>query len=490
MAWRIGVLLLIAGAGGRTWAQTPAENRPDQPDAPAQSVRIRPNIVIFLIDTLRADHVGAYGYDRRPTTPNIDALARQSVVFEQAYAPAPWTLPSVVSLVTATFPREHGTLCDRQKLSESLMPLAQRLQRFHYKTLGLIANSFAGHDYDLDRGFEVLQESPRNDGRKVKRLLDAYPGEPFYLYIHNIEPHTPYHFAPAHTDGFPDIPDSTRRKIARRYQKYKAAGRIDFTKHLPIGSTDNTDEQALHLTVLTRLRDDYVELYDASVHLADHMAGSVIDELRERGVWNDTLFILLSDHGEEFGEHGGWFHDQSVYEEQLRVPLIIHFPHEQYAGQHIHSVVSLVDIMPTIFGYLAKPNAAQRTHGRDLMPLIRGEEPDASDEFYVPAMRMNIKKYYRPWKESRGDINVVVRKGPWKGIWNVEPDTLELYDLSSDPHEQHDVAKANPALALAMQAFARVWYENCGKNAAAPPERAEPPGEETLRNLRLLGYVD
>jgi arylsulfatase A-like enzyme len=491
LAWRIGVVLLIAGVGCRAWAQTPPESRPDQPDdESAQRIRIRPNIVIFLIDTLRADHVGVYGYDRRPTTPNIDALARESVVFDQAYAPAPWTLPSVVSLVTSTFPREHGTLHDHQKLSKSLMPLAQRLQRFHYNTLGLIANSFAGRDYGLDRGFEVLQESPRNNGQKVERLLNTYPGEPFYLYIHNIEPHTPYHFAPAHTDGFPDIPDSTRSKIARRHQKYQAESRVDFTNNRPVGTTDNTDEQARHLAVLTRLRDDYDELYDASVHLADSMAGSVIDALKERGVWENTLFILLSDHGEEFGEHGGWFHDQSVYEEQLRVPLFIHFPHEQYAGQRIRSVVSLVDIMPTIFGYMAKPNAAQHTHGRDLMPLIRGDEPDASDEFYVPAMRMNVKKYYRPWKESRGDINVVVRKGTWKGIWNVEPDTLELYDLSSDPHEQRDVAKSNPALALAMQAFARVWYENCGKNAAAPPERADAPDEETLRNLRLLGYVD
>lgn len=487
----VGILLVIAGAASPLRAQSPtsAGSEPPPPRT-AQPKRVRPNIVIFLIDALRADHLGVYGYDRRPTSPRIDALAREAVVFEQAYAPTPWTLPTVVSLMTSTFPVEHGTLHNRQRMSKSLMPLAERLRRFRYATFGLIANTFAGQDHGLERGYDVLQESPRNNGRKVGRILDTYPAEPFFLYVHNIEPHTPYHFAPTHAEGFRDVSGKTRRAIAKHYTMYRSLGRTDFHNRRPIGTTDNTRKQDRHLAALTRMREDYTELYDASVRLADTRLGSVVDLLQERGLWENTLFILVSDHGEEFGEHGGWLHDQAVYEEQLRVPLIIHFPRGQYAGRRVSAVVSLVDILPTIFGYLQKPNAAGRARGRNLMPLIRGNEAVAADEFVVPAMRINARKYYRPWKESRGDINVVIRKGDWKGIWNVEPNTLELYDLSSDPGEQHDVSVTNPELALTMQAFARLWYEDCGQHAATPPENADEPDAETLRNLRLLGYVD
>jgi arylsulfatase A-like enzyme len=487
----VGIVLVVTGVVWPLWAQSPPGAGPEPtPPRTAQPERIRPNIVIFLIDALRANHLGVYGYDRRPTSPRIDALAREAVVFEQAYAPTPWTLPTVVSLMTSTFPAEHGTLHNRQRLSKSLMPLAERLRRFRYATFGLIANAFAGQDHGLERGYDVLQESPRNNGKKVGRLLDAYPAEHFFLYVHNIEPHTPYHFAPPHTEGFREVSKKTRRAIARHYETYRSLGRVDFHNRRPLGMTDNTREQDRHLAALTRMREDYIELYDASTRVADTRLGSVVDLLQQRGLWDNTLFILLSDHGDEFGEHGGWLHDQAVYEEQLRVPLIIHFPRGQYAGRRVSAVVSLVDILPTIFAYLQRPNAAGGARGRNLMPLIQGDTTVVADDFVVPAMRINARKYYRPWKESRGDINVVIRKGGWKGIWNVEPNTLELYNLSGDPGEQHDVSVANSELALAMQAFARLWYEDCGQHAAAPPGKADEPDEETLRNLRLLGYVD
>lgn len=487
-----GVVLLIVVAA--VWAGFQEPGEPRRADGaritPSKTdVADRPNVVIFLIDTLRADRLGVYGYDRRPTSPRIDTLARESVVFEQACAPSPWTLPTVVSLVTSTFPCEHGTLDNRQQLSRSLEPLAERFQRLGYTTLGSYANPFAGPDYGLDRGYDVLRSARKTDGKQVGRLLDEQPDRPFFLYIHNLEPHSPLVFAPAHTDGFRDVPRLTRNKIRTHYTLYRRATRVDFAEDRPLGTTDNTSRQDRYMAALTSMLDDYNELYDASVRLADERVSLVIDELKRRGLWDNTLFIVLSDHGEEMNEHGGWLHDQSVYEELVHVPLVVRFPSGQYAGRKLHTVVSLVDVLPTIFDFLETPEAARGARGRSLMPLIRGDE-SAADEFIVPAMRWNTKKYYRPWKESRGDINVVVRRGKWKGIWNVEPKTLELYNLTGDPGERHDISAATPKLAADMLLFAQAWFEECGTNAVEPPAKNADPDEETLQKLRSLGYID
>ena len=471
-----------------------AQTLPDS-DSDAQATgeqpeqRSKPNIVIFVIDSLRADHVGAYGYTRRPTTPNIDALAKESVLFEQAYTPAPWTLPAIVSLMTSVYPCEHGVLHDGVRLAEGARPLAQRLLRPGYHSFALVANPYAGREFGLDRGFDVFQEVDRSGGRRVAKLLDAYPSEEFFLYLHNIEPHTPHLLAPRKTDGFDAVSKETREELGQRYEALGKFTRQDYEAQRPVGTTDNSKRIARHMEVLTNMRDSYVELYDAAVHEADRVLGTVINALKERGVWDETLFIVLSDHGEEFGEHGGWLHDQSVYEEVIHVPLVIRFPHGEFGGRRLHSVVSLVDVVPTICGYLQRPKAAEGTHGRDLMPVLLEREPDETAEFVVPAMRINVKKYYKLWKETRGDINVVVRKGNWKGIWNVEPDTLELYDLAADPGEQNDASKQHADLALAMQLFARLWQEQCQKNAITPEEIPQIR-ERARRSLRLLGYAE
>ncbi len=491
------MVLLALAAISRAPAQSPSGTEPATDIATAQPQATVPqarpdqvNVVIFLIDSLRADRLGAYGYERRPTSPQIDALAHEAVVFEQAYAPASWTLPAVASLMTSTFPCEHRALNDHRWLTDSLIPLAERLKPINYTTLGLFANAYAGPKYRIGRGYDELKPSPDNDGEEVRALLEQYRTTPFFLYIHNTEPQLPYRFAPAHTDGFRDIPKESRLEIQKHCRAYRQLTLADFKARRERGTTDNTDKQNEHLTALTRLRDDYSELYDAAVRLADTRVGSVIDVLKERGLWDNTLFIVLSDHGEEFNEHGGWLHGQSVYEEVVRVPLIIRFPQGRHAGQRLQPVVSLVDVLPTVFDCLQATDAARGARGRSLMPLIRGEQSGEVDDFVVPAVRVNRTTYYRPWKESRGDVNVVVRHGRWKAIWNREPNTLELYNLSSDPGEQHDVSAANPELALAMQAFARLWHEACRENAVEVPQTPAAREEETPRRSRTPGRPD
>lgn len=480
-------LLTLPSAWDAVEGQQQLRRPRDRGDTP----RTHPNVVIFMIDTLRADRLGAYGYTERPTSPRIDALARESVLFERAYAPAPWTLPSVVSTATSLMPGEHGTLDDRYVMSEQTKPQAERLRALSYRTINLYSNAYSGQDFNMHRGFDVLQSPKFTDGAKVSTVFDDYLREPFYLFIHNIEPHTPHSYAPMQPqEGFRAISAERRHEIREHYNAYRSLTRADFAANRPLGSTDNTLEQQERLRALTELREDYCELYDSAVRMADTRVGEVIDELRRRGIWDKTIFIVLSDHGEEFDEHGGWLHDQSVYEELIHVPLLIRFPQDAFGGRRVSEVVSLIDLMPTIFQYIGYAKGNRSPSGRNLMPLIRGEDATDEPDFRVISMRINTKKYFKPWKETRGDINIAVRHKHWKGIWNLEPDTLELYDLEADPAERKNLSEENLPLALTMKLVAREYWERTLERRLSPQEREKDLDEHTRENLRALGYMD
>jgi len=448
------------------------------------------HIVIFLIDTLRADRLGTYGYDKL-TSPNIDELARESVVFDNAYTPAPWTLPSVASLMTSTFPCEHGVLVDGQRIAGSLDPLAARLQRIGYTAASFHANPYAGPMSGLDRGFGKCELVSHVDGQLVRDWLDTAQKGPHFLYLHSIEPHDPYLASEDSTQIFGTIDSAVRQTIAERCEHYRKSTRVDLDAGLPIGTTNNTDVQRSALRALDEVRESYNVLYDAAVRDADARVGEVIEELKRRDFWNDTLFILMSDHGEELSDHGGWQHDQSVYEELVRIPLIIKFPRGEVPHRRVQKVVSLVDVMPTVLEFIGHSKGATSCRGESLMSLVKAVEGLPADDPTVPAMRHNIKKFFRPYKEQRGDLNVVVRLGDWKAIWNVEPDTMELYDLSIDRAERENFATERAEFTTALKEFAKDWLSRCREQGAGQEPAAEPMLDEAQRaRLRSLGYVE
>ena len=450
-----------------------------------------PNVVIFLIDTLRADRVGVYGYDK-PTTPRLDALVAESVIFEQCSAPAPWTLPSVVSLLTSTFACEHRVVVDGQRIAPSLEPLAARLKEAGYATASFLANAYAGPMSGLDRGYDTCQSVRFVDGKLVDAWLNTVPADrPFHLYLHNIEPHNPYNAPARLLQQFGDVSDDTKGLVRERYLGYRKLTRADFAARRPIGTTDNTAEQAEAMRRLDALKQEIDILYDAVVRHADERLGSVIDVLKRRGLWDNTLFVATADHGEELGEHGGWQHDHSVCEEMIRVPLIVHFPGGRFAGRRVGDVVSLVDVMPTVFEFMGRSEWATGCRGVNLLPAVEGRRLPEGAGYRLTSIRINRKKYYRPYKQTRGDLNLVIRRDGYKGIWNAELQTLELYDLKADPFERSDLADQHADLAGSMQRFARAWLQGCGVGAAEQPAvRPEDLDDETLENLRSLGYVE
>jgi arylsulfatase A-like enzyme len=491
------LLLIVAGfwwlqesGPANDYTKTVIESR----SQPESSMQPRVPVIIYLVDSLRADRLGLYGYDRT-TSWRLDGLAGDAVVFDRAYAPAPWTLPSLTSLITSSYACEHGLLDGWKTLSPTIRTLAERLQELGYFTGVSYNNAFAGPLAGLNRGYEVFTEHDpgvKGEGRApaVRAFLHEAESRPFFLYVHTMEPHdtylTPFRFI----RRFGEIdPDKEMAGYPDSWYEYKRLRHVDWKAGQPLGSTDNTIEQDALFAYFRSLQGSIDDLYDASVLWADANLGEVVDVLKKGGVWDSAIFIFVSDHGEELGDHGGWFHGQSVYEELVRVPLIIHFPGGEFAGRRIGTPVSLIDIMPTIFDYLGRPGLCEGCRGRSLLPLLRDVADQAEGGAAVQAVRINRVNYYRPWKESRGDINVVIRQDRWKGIWNAELSRLELYDLAVDPGERSDLSGDYPELAAALGAKAHAWLADCQSRAIPPDEHGEIDAE-TQEKLRALGYFN
>jgi len=484
--------LLLAGLAGCDRTGTPAASPSDAPaSAPTAT---GPHVVLFLVDTLRADRVGAYGCPT-PTTPAIDALAAEGIVFEQAYAPEGWTLPCLPSLFTSTFPCEHGIVVDwiadrtqRLTLNPALKTLAERLAALGYETVSSYANPYAGPVTGMTRGFELATKRPFTDGSHVSAWLAERSARPYFLYVHNLEPHDPWKARPADIEPFGQVPPAVVRRLHELTFQYKPLLRVDFADKQPLGTTDNTAQQDAVLAELHKILPQQRILYDAMVRLADRRVGSVIDALKAAGQWDQTLFILVSDHGEEFAEHGAYGHGHSAYEEMIRVPLIVKLPNGEHAGKRVQEVARLVDVLPTIAEVLGRPDLAAGARGESLLPFVRGERSRSADEPVVVATRINRKKYYRPWAESRGDVNVAVRIGPFKGIWNRDHDHVELFRVDQDPLDQNDVCAAHPEIAARVAAAAREFLEAC-MAAAVLPSTSTEGSESDETDLTALGYV-
>ncbi len=467
---------------------------------PAPPTRANPtvNVVVFMIDTLRADRVGAYGYDK-PTSPTLDLIAREGVVFENAQTAATWTCPSIPSLMTSTFLCEHGITSELKQLSPKIRTLAERFQEVGYHTMSMYINTFAGPTTGMTRGFDQALENPTGfhaiDGSVVSRWAADRPDKPFFLYVHNIEPHNPFQAPDELIRLFGDVNDvaKARQRLGMLISNYRPRLRPDWKANhgllRPLGSTDQETQLNQIVRALDAMLPAHQVMYDAVVRHADIRLASVIEALKAAGTWDNTLLIVLSDHGEEMSERGDYLHSQSVYGELTNVPLIVRFPDKAHAGTRVREVVSTVDVLPTIFDYLGREDLNAGARGRSLMPLVRGEPtPIDAAPFLVTTVRVNEKKWRSGWA-VRGNVNVVAmtRDGKWKGIWNVENSTFELYNLEADPGERYNQCQQHSELADSMVTYLKAWYAQC--TAGASTAGVASLSDEALKGLEALGYV-
>jgi arylsulfatase A-like enzyme len=359
-----------------------------------------------VLDAVRNDHLSCYGYER-PTTSHIDALAQEGVLFESCAAPAPWTVPSHGSLFTGLYPTSHGAHAEHLALSPLNTTLAEVLRDAGYETGGFSANIYLSPTLGFDQGFATYDVRLMDDGRPkpVRAAAEmnalvlpwvearARDDRPFFLFVNYMDAHAPYLPPPPYDTLYGDPMDrEDERKIA---------------------------------------------LYDGGIAYMDSEVGRLLDRLDELGLTDDTLIIVTADHGEFLGEHGLWDHKQHLYEEVLNVPLVMRYPPRLPRGQYVASLVQLTDVMPTVLTLAGvEPPAAMQ--GRNLLPLIRGEESPAAytvafAEFFRDEahMRKLGPAYDRRLKS--------LRVGDWKYIWS-STGTEELYNLHTDPGESHNLA--------------------------------------------------
>jgi arylsulfatase A-like enzyme len=454
----------------------------------------RPNVLLVVVDTLRADRVSCYGYPR-PTTPHIDGLCGRGIRFANVSSTSSWTLPAHASIFTGLFPIEHGATQEHTTLDAGPATLAARLGEHGYATLGVSANPVVSVQSGLARGFDQFEETwreresaPAAPGehpnlRAVRRFLGVPRERPFFLFVNYIEVHGPNTPPEPFRSRF--LPDATDASVVARVQAIQA---VDFyLRRTPVSTRE--------LRVLS-------DLYDGEVAYADRLVGDLLAELEQAGRLDDTVVILTSDHGENLGDHGHLRHVFSLAGSVVRVPLVIVLPGGRRAGEVSEEPASLLDLFATILA-LARVAQPERAAGRDLLGDSGNPAPrPVFAEYDYPlqalgsfepvglAERERLAPYLRRLRS--------VELGGLRYVWSSDG-RHELFDRTEDPHEERNLAGG----ARFAESERRLQRELDGFVARGGGERPLPewtpgasrPGsfvdvdEVSAQRLRELGYL-
>lgn len=428
----------------------------------------QPPIVLIVIDTLRADHVGINGYGR-PTTPALDAFAKQGVRFTRSYAPASWTVPSMNSMFTGVYPPRHGVVfaeientnvASQQVMSDKFVTLAESLKEAGYATFGVSANYHMHEQYGMDQGFDHYKTFWFADRESVDNQLDIFlpqikrlhkQGKPYFLFVHYFDPHHPYKIVKPFTERI--APDLDLEMV----KKYSINNFIDWAQ------TGVFFEQPDKMAML-------VDLYDGEVAACDD---SLLKLLQNIPGYEQAAVIVTSDHGEAFGEHRNMIHGRDLYAETVNVPLAIKLPGGLKAGAVIDTPVSLIDLYPTIAA-LSGARPPKILDGLDLAPLWNGK-PFAERLLYSYTERVRAAS----WAAVIGP--------QYKLIHSIAEKKYMVFDQFADPGETNNVYDAHADLALEYRRqLAKARQQEPIYN---PGVTGEPMTNELRETLRDLGYL-
>ncbi|MFC1596976.1 sulfatase [Planctomycetota bacterium] len=451
----------------------------------------RPNVVLIVLDTVRADHLSCYGYHRQ-TTPNIDAFAARSRVYDNVLSPGGWTLPSHASLFTGLPISAHGTRWWHQTLEPRFETLAGKLLADGYQTAGLSSNEgFVSARCGLDRGFEHFEAfdcfkdglggaAHRLQPRLAEWFARQYDGRrPFFLFLNYMEAHDPYLAPTEHLEwASPETRQKWKKGVASLMEEFMYLGRDAPT------------------------RDELLEvegLYDSALHYLDAWVGEFLDFLETSGLAENTLVLITSDHGEHFGEKRRLLHWLSLYEPVVRVPLILGHAGHVPPGR-VTDLVQAHDAFATILDYAGVERERDPAgNSRNLLEApSTGESRYAFSEYFNVAQGrtewgLNYPKVdFTPWFT---DIKVVQR-GSWKLI-HFGYGREELYDLSKDPAELHNLADEKPDVVKTFLAQLDNWLRSFPQYVAPPPWEGRAAADvgsgvltpEEEKQFRGLGYI-
>lgn len=471
----VAAVALAWGAAMGRWEPGPAVGA----GAPGRSGATGANVVLIMVDTLRADRLSVYGYAGE-TSPNLDALAADGVLYAKNFAQASWTRPSVATILTGLYPSSHGAVHKADLLPDRVDTVAEALNFFGYRTVGFANNVNVSESFNFQQGFqeyhylapalffgatEAAAKLTLYSGLRLVRerffarrvdvhhyyqpadvvtdralgWIDANrQGPPFFMYVHYMDPHDPYMVHPMNGEGY--------ARVA-----------------LPNPSPD----------MAARLS----EIYDGEVRFFDEHLGRLVAGLRERGLYDDTMIVITADHGEEFHEHGGWWHGTTLYDEQTHVPLVVKPADGDARGVVVAGLTSNLDVAPTILTAVGAP-VPPAMQGR---PLAQAGAPEPGREQVFSE------------EDFEGNVLQAVRTPSWKLVVANEGNPrglapTELYDLGLDPGEQRNLATSDATRLEEMRAaLGRSVIEARSQEGAGAQTDVD---EVTKDRLRALGYLD
>jgi len=419
------------------------------------------NIILISIDTLRADHLGVYGYER-DTSPNIDELAEDSFIFKNSYSSASWTRSAIASILTSKLPIEHGINSERKKerLEDDFFTIQEFFNERNYSTAAIYTNphlnfglvqNFSYTNYKGNRWADKTYD-------KAINWLESNSDNKFFLLVHNNDPHDSYDFH----KGF---------NFSQKNSKYRRLGpffptRIDGNK---IGCENQENITQLNEEQLSEMMANY----DEEIAFTDHHFGRLINYLKKNKLDKKTVIIFTADHGEEFLEHGRYWHGCSLYDELIRVPLMINLP--EISGNKFKQKVSTIDIFPTLVEIFDRDNLDKYSFsGQSLLPLIENrnweEKPIfSSTAFKGPLKYSLIKENYKIIKYAEGPI-------------------IGIYDLDKDPEESKNLK--NDPLFNYLQDSLQELIELKSNDLTKKDKEKSEIDEETLEQLKSLGYMN
>jgi arylsulfatase A-like enzyme len=457
------------------------------------------HILLITLDTLRADRMSCYGYPR-PTTPFMDSIAAEGVRFTRAYASMATTSPSHATLLTGLYPLQHMVFKNGNRLSDDVGTLPEILSSAGFETAGFVSTNMHFAVGNIDQGFGHFNEPTRAEtwlgpvggetslevnyrpaaqtlARARVWLEHTPPPQRLFMWIHLFDAHTPYLARQEHLDAVtaPDggTPGAWLEFVRREHH-------IDV-QHGP-GMRPDTEDQRPNI----KLGHD---LYDSEIRYLDTALQAFFDETRALGI-EDFLTIIVADHGEGLGAHEWWGHGKHIYNEQVRIPLILRWPDGRYAGRSVPTVVELNDLMPTILQAAGVDRRTIAEHrrlpieGTPLQGLLDGDDHAGAFGYAFIQRRRFAEETAEPTEFEPGE-RFALLTSDWKYIyWTAGAD--QLYHLATDFYEQHNLIDSDPAGMADLQTTLLDLIDSLEASTGLGSELVD---EETIRKLRSLGYV-
>jgi len=439
------------------------------------------NVILISIDTLRADHLGCYGYER-PTSPEINRLAKDSVLFEKSISTTSWTLPAHVSLLTSLNTSKHKAINYLSKMAPEQITLADILSNNDLFCAAITGGNYLSFKYGFDKGFEMFHEI-RHGGelavkfdeaeyiaRKSLEWLKHYHDRSFFLFIHTYQPHSPY-------ETTSDIGKTFLSKDA----KWQGLRIEEMLKESGRTNTRFNEEE----------RQNIIDLYDGEILYTDEfLIRPLIQRLKKLKLYDNTMIIITSDHGEEFKEHGNWLHGMSLYNEVVHIPLIIKFPHSQNKGLRIPYICSITDIMPTVIEIIGLDPTLFKLDGKTLLPLLEGSEKRDRTFYCDLTLKKLIDFSPSMYATNDGGMKLILNKKYTpqyieKTTKDFFGEKIELYDLQNDFMEKNNLAGNIDFEGLCKKLLDQIVLFAASEGKASTFEM----DEELRENLRSLGYI-